>query len=129
MSEKHKWTEGIGARIKSIRYDARLDQGAFAKSIGVTRQSISAYETERLMPSRNVVERMADIYGASPWWLLYGVTTEDSLDSEGLLIAKGENRAAKLTNAQRMLFEFILENQPAAEQLALDMFNKALSLQ
>ncbi len=129
MNEKKRWTEGIGERVKSVRWNARLDQLRFGESVGVTRQSISAYETERLMPSRNVIERMSDSYGISPSWLLYGVKSgQDSEMAITNLSSGGQSDAPKLSNAQRILLEYILDNKKAAQQLAEELFNKALEL-
>ena len=129
MNEKKRWTEGIGERVKSVRWNARLDQLRFGESVGVTRQSISAYETERLMPSRNVIERMSDSYGISPSWLLYGVKSgQDNEMAITNLSSTGQSDAPKLSNAQRILLEYILDNKKAAQQLAEELFNKALEL-
>ncbi|MEE9466402.1 MAG: helix-turn-helix transcriptional regulator [Candidatus Neomarinimicrobiota bacterium] len=129
MNDKKKWTEGIGDRVKSVRWNARLDQLRFGESVGVTRQSISAYETERLMPSRNVVERMSDTYGISPSWLLYGVKSGQDHEMASTQVS-GPDKAdePKLSNAQRILLEYILDNKKAAQHLAEELFNKALEL-
>ncbi len=123
MADKQKWTQGIGRRIKSIRWKTELDQLEFGKSVGVTRQSISAYETERLMPSRNVVERMSDIYGVTPWWLLYGSPKGEGDKLDTLLASK--TKQSRLTNAQKILLRYIQDNKEASEQLVNTMFNRA----
>ncbi len=125
MSDTHKWTQGIGARIKSIRRKAQLDQLEFGSSIGVVRQSISGYETERLMPSRKLVERMSDTYGVTPWWLLYGPPKGEGNILDTLLVSK--TRQAKLTSAQQTLIRYIQKNETASDELVNTMFNRAIN--
>ena len=124
MTEKRKWTAGIGGRIKSIRRKAQLDQLEFGTTVGVTRQSISAYETERLMPSRNVVERMSNTYKVTPWWLLYGTDKGSGNRLDALLASRGKQ--AKLTDAQQTLLRYVQANKEASQQLVQTMFTRAI---
>ncbi len=125
MAEKRKWTQGIGGRIRSIRRKAQLDQLEFGSTVGVTRQSISAYETERLMPSRNVVERMSDTYKVTPWWVLYGAAKGEGNKLDALLASKG--RQARLTDAQQTLLRYVQANKEASQQLVKTMFTRAIN--
>ncbi len=69
MQVTSKYTEGLGERIRFIRRNANLGQVEFAKRLEVSRQSISGYETERLMPSGKILESISDQFGVNPWWL------------------------------------------------------------
>ena len=74
--------------------------------MGVTRQSISGYETERLVPSTRVIENICDQYGVNPWWLLYGVGTpiSDSTESGPLgNLAHLSERPEEATHARLSL--------------------------
>ncbi len=125
MSDTHRWTQGIGGRIKSIRRKTKLDQLEFGSTVGVTRQSISAYETERLMPSRNVIERMSDTYEVTPSWLFYGPPKGEGNILDTLLVS--ETKQAKLTGAQQTLIKYIQKNKEAADELVNTMFNRAIN--
>lgn len=52
---------GIGERIKLARTRARLNMRDLADQIGVSAMAISKYETNQMMPSQEVLLRMADI--------------------------------------------------------------------
>lgn len=123
MTDKRQWTRGIGGRIRLIRKKASLDQLEFGVSVGVTRQSISAYETGRLKPSRNAVERMSDLYGVKPWWVLYGSIKDKRTDDVSRWASK--SKSSKLTNAQQTLMRYVLENRKAADELTRNLFNRA----
>ena len=131
MSATSKFTEGIGERIRYIRKQSSLSQVDLGEKLKVTRQSISGYETERLIPSTRVIENICDQYGVNPWWLLYGVGTPlsesgDVRSSEGLAhLSMGRE---KLTHAQLTLIEYIKSDQVAAQELAKQLWDKALEL-
>ncbi len=71
-STADEYTEGMGERIRWIRIQNNLGQEGLGAKLGVSRQSISGYETERLAPSRSVMHKMCRIYGADPAWVYYG---------------------------------------------------------
>jgi transcriptional regulator with XRE-family HTH domain len=49
--------------IKELRKEKGLNQFAFADSIGVSRNTIAAYETDRLAISEKVAGRIREVYG------------------------------------------------------------------
>lgn len=131
MRATSKFTEGIGERIRYIRKQSSLSQVDLGEKLKVTRQSISGYETERLVPSTRVIENICDQYGVNPWWLLYGVGTHSSESSdvrspEGLAHLSVEHE--KLTHAQLTLIEYIKSDEVAAQELAKQLWDKALEL-
>ena len=73
MPATNKYTKGLGERIGLIRRRAHMQQDYFGKKLRITRQSISAYENEQVIPSRRVLAKMCDLFGVSPAWLHYGV--------------------------------------------------------
>ncbi len=131
MRATSKFTEGLGERIRYIRKHSGLSQVDLGKKLNVTRQSISGYETERLIPSTRVVENICEQHGVNPWWLLYGVGTlsaesgdVSSLESLGHLSGGGE----QLSNAQLALIEYVKSDKDAAQQMAKQLWDKALKL-
>jgi len=126
-----KFTEGLGERIRYIRKQSGQSQVGLGEKLNVTRQSISGYETERLVPSNRVIENFCDQYGVNPWWLLYGVGTPSSesgdvssLESLAHLSGGGE----QLSNVQLTLIEYIKSDKDTAQQLAKQLWDKALKL-
>jgi len=126
---RSKYTKGLGERIRFIRRNANLDQVKFAQRLEVTRQSISGYETERLMPSGKILESISDHFGVSPWWLLYGVgsaeTGSEEVTSEKTM-ARPFPIIEELSPAQLSLIEYIKADKEAAKQLARMLWDKVL---
>lgn len=55
----------IGIKIKNARMKAKLTQEQVADALGVSRQTISNWETERTYPDIISVVKMSDLYGIS----------------------------------------------------------------
>ena len=131
MRATSKFTVGLGERIRHIRKQSDLSQVDLGEKLKVTRQSISGYETERLVPSTRVIENICDQYGVNPWWLLYGVGTPSSESGdvsslESLALLSGGRE--QLSNAQLTLIEYVKSDKDAAQQLAKQLWDKALKL-
>ena len=56
-------SEGIGAAIKALRTGRGLSQKAFAESIGLKTNTVSAYEQGRIKPSEAVMAKIREVYG------------------------------------------------------------------
>ena len=69
MAEKLKQTS-IGDRVRYIR--GSLEQPEFAKEIGVTRNTISGYENNNIIPSGKVLLQLYEKFNANINWLLSG---------------------------------------------------------
>lgn len=132
MQVTSKYTKGLGERIRFIRRNANFDQIEFAKRLKVSRQSISGYETERLMPSTKVLESISDQFSVNPWWLLYGIGNAKAgseEDTSQRTMARPFSMKEEMTPAQRSLIEYIKADEDAAQQLARLLWNKALKSQ
>ena len=55
----------IGAKLRRARNDAGLSQEKAAEALGVSRQTISNWETEKTYPDIVSVVRMSDLYAVS----------------------------------------------------------------
>ncbi|MFC1619996.1 helix-turn-helix domain-containing protein [Candidatus Neomarinimicrobiota bacterium] len=124
-----KYSEGFGERFRFLRRRADLSQEEIGVKLDVTRQTISGYETSRLSPSSKSIERMCDLYGINPWWLMYGVGGPSS-DPQDVSLQKEAAHVShlgeELTNEQRSLIEYIKEDKDVAIQLARMLWDKAL---
>lgn len=58
--------------LKQLRSARGLTQAEVAQRLGVTRQTISSYESGRTMPDLEMLKRLADILGCDLEQLLYG---------------------------------------------------------
>ncbi len=131
MTTISEYARGYGDRMRYLRRTAELKQDGLAEKLDVTRQSISGYETERLFPSIKVVDKMCNLYGINPWWLLYGVG-DPSSSTEGIIPRGGlpppSHGREELTHAQLTIIEYVKANKEAALNLANFLWNKALKL-
>ena len=131
MRATSKFTEGLGERIRHIRKHSGLSQVDLGEKLNVTRQSISGYETERLIPSTRIVEKICEQHAVNPWWLLYGVGTPSSESgdvSSPESLAHLSGAGEQLSNAQLALIEYIKSDKDVAQQLAKQLWDKALKL-
>lgn len=60
-------------RIKYLRQTKELNQVQLSEKLGVAKQSVSNWENDNIMPSVEMVEKIADFFGVSTDYLL-GVT-------------------------------------------------------
>ena len=60
----------ITEKIKKLRFDKKWSQEELAQKIGVGRQYVSNYETGKMLPSADTLQRLADVFGVSIDYLL-----------------------------------------------------------
>lgn len=73
----------LGEQIKNLRMDKGLNQVELAKILGVTKQSVSNWENENIMPSVDMLIKIANFFSVSTDYLL-GLSEEHALNTEGL---------------------------------------------
>ncbi len=73
----------FGERIKELRTSLGFNQVEMAKALSVSKQSISNWENSNILPSIDMLERIADMYSVSTDYLL-GRTDNRTLDVTGL---------------------------------------------
>lgn len=99
----------LNENIKNLRKQCGLNQVGFAAAMNVTKQCVSNWENDNVMPSVEMLAKMADYFGVSTDYLL-GRSTDCKIDTSGLteeqishlrLVAGDLCRAnAKLQNPQ-----------------------------
>ena len=67
----------IGEKLKALRKEKRLTQEYVAGEIKTTKSLISMYESDKRLPSRNTLLRLADLYEVTVDYLM-GRPTEES---------------------------------------------------
>lgn len=70
MSEGRK--KLLGWRLKQARRDVSLSQGHVADTLGITRQSVSAWETGASCPSATQLAELSELYCKCAHSLLFG---------------------------------------------------------
>ena len=73
----------FGERIKALRLSLGLNQVEFAKTLHVTKQSVSNWENENIQPSIDMLTKIAKLYSVSADYLL-GLQDVRSIDVTGL---------------------------------------------
>ena len=73
----------FGEQIKSLRMCKGLNQVEMAKIFGVTKQSVSNWENENIMPSIDMLIKIAKFFGVSTDYIL-GLSEKHALNTEGL---------------------------------------------
>ena len=70
MSEGRK--KLLGQRLKDARQGVHLSQGDVADTLGITRQSVSAWETGTSCPSATQLSQLSQLYCTCAHTLLFG---------------------------------------------------------
>ncbi|MDE6705622.1 MAG: helix-turn-helix domain-containing protein [Treponemataceae bacterium] len=73
----------LGEQIKKLRTNKRLSQIELADKLCVTKQSVSNWENENIMPSIEMLIRIAEIFGVTTDFLL-GLSEKHTLNTDGL---------------------------------------------
>ena len=73
----------LGSNIKSLRALRGINQEELGKRIGVSKQSVSNWENENILPSIEMLVRIADFFGVTTDFLL-GRSEHRTLDTSGL---------------------------------------------
>lgn len=76
----------LGDKIKNLRTSAKMSQTDLAKKIRITQASLSSYENNNILPSIDILLRIANFFNVSLDWLCSNqytrkfVTGEDIID-------------------------------------------------
>lgn len=70
-------------RIKELRMSYGLSQVEFGKKIGVTKQSVCNWENSNILPSIDMLIKIAGVFSVSTDYIL-GLDDRNSLDATGL---------------------------------------------
>ena len=57
-------------RVKYLRQSRELNQVQFAQKMGVTKQSVSNWKNDNIMPSVEMLEKIADFFNVTADYLL-----------------------------------------------------------
>lgn len=74
----------IGERIKILRMSRNLNQVELAKKLNVSKQSISNWENNNILPSVEIVTQLADFFSCSTDYILGIDDRKNLLEVHGL---------------------------------------------
>ena len=72
-------TSALSENIKKVRLSAKMNQVEFAKQLNVTKQCISNWENDNVVPSIEMLVKIADMFNVSTDYLL-GRTDKQYVD-------------------------------------------------
>ncbi len=120
MTEFH-WE--FGERVRQIRkVIAGLNQEELGAELGVSRQTINAYERDRQKPTVTMIEAMCSKYNVSPVWLLTGTG-----NMQERRYIKSDPEEGELTPEQEALVRFINEDAERAAKLTKVLMDGGLN--
>lgn len=73
----------LGETVRRLRQEKGMKQEELGRRLGISKQSISNWENENIMPSVELLERLADCFGVTTDYLL-GRDKRKTLDITGL---------------------------------------------
>jgi len=73
----------LNENIKNLRQLRGLNQVEFAKEMNVTKQCVSNWENDNVLPSIEMLKRIANFFNVSTDYLL-GIETKNVIDVSGL---------------------------------------------
>lgn len=73
----------LSEQIKNLRTAKGINQVELAKCLGVTKQSVSNWENENIMPSIDMLIKIAEYFGVTTDFLL-GLSKNHTLNTTGL---------------------------------------------
>ncbi|BAQ89843.1 transcriptional regulator [uncultured Mediterranean phage uvMED] len=101
----------VGMRLRDLRNARDMALRELAGATGINHNTIFKWETEKATPTREHIVLMAEFFGVSPSWLLFG---KESDKKESLQLA---NQIEALTPASQEAVTKIIEQLLAAERV------------
>lgn len=68
----------FGDRLKKLRKDKNVTQDELAEAIGVTINTVYRYESKNVRPRGSTLDKIANFFGVSTEYLLYGERTSEN---------------------------------------------------
>ena len=118
----------FGERFRTIRKMAKLNQDEFGLLLGVSRQTINAYENNRQRPPLDMMEKVCAKQDIAPLWLLSGlgeplVATYAEIEGRDPMTRTADD---VFTPEQNFLVEFIRSDRTRAHKLANFLMEQGL---
>ncbi|WP_218184409.1 helix-turn-helix domain-containing protein [Thermoanaerobacter thermocopriae] len=94
----------LGERIKQLRLEHGMTQEEFGKLFGVTKYSISLYESNKTSPSDEIKKKIAEYFNVSMDWLM-GLT-----DVRKPFIPENYKEKYKITKRDMLQYENFIQH-------------------
>ncbi len=90
----------LNENIRRLRLLHGINQVEFAKAVGVTKQCVSNWENDNVLPSVEMLIRIADFFGVTTDSLL-GRASDKTIDATGLLDEQAAHIRLLITDMKR----------------------------
>ena len=120
----------FGERFRRIRKLGGMSQEEFGVALGVSRQTINAYENDRQRPTMDMLERVCNSQDISPQWLLTGIGDTALGLTYGTALEGGFQYAISegdLAPEQTALMNFVAEDAERAYKLSTVLLDGGLN--
>ena len=104
----------VGSRLRDLRTARDLALRELASQTGINHNTIHKWETEKATPTREHIVLMAEFFGVSPSWMLFG---KESDKKESLQLA---NMFEALSPDSQEAVKTIINRLLIAERSGLD---------
>lgn len=88
----------LGGRLSTARDNAGIEMNALANHLGVKRETMQAWESDRSAPRPSRLVNLAGILGVSPMWLMTGNGQGPSEGGDMLPLEALRNQIVKLSD-------------------------------
>ena len=95
---------GLNENIKRLRTQRGLNQVELSKKMNVSKQCVSNWENDNVLPSIEMLMRLADFFGVTTDYLL-GRTAKNTIETDGLT-------EEQTTHLQLLINDLKKANQP-----------------
>lgn len=99
----------LGEKIYALRVKNGLSQEAFGEKLGVSRQSVSKWETDQSVPELDKIVVISELFAVSTDYLLKESVEEDAVSKEGTFAAAQNGNAQRtriIIEKPTMAFEY-----------------------
>lgn len=93
----------FNSQLKKLRTNSGINQIQLAEALGVTKQSISNWENDNILPSVEMLIKIADYFKVSTDYLL-GLSSEHILKTDGLT-------ELQISHIQSIINDFVTSNK------------------
>ncbi|MBB3607817.1 helix-turn-helix transcriptional regulator [Rhizobium sp. BK602] len=107
----------LGGRISMARDAAGINLESLAHQLGVKRETMLAWESDRSEPSPSVLATMASLFGVSPAWLMSGTGEGPGEDSDQRALEAVKLELSRLRSAHQEIGRLIESTTRQIERL------------
>ncbi|NLR96168.1 helix-turn-helix domain-containing protein [Rhizobium sp. P38BS-XIX] len=107
----------LGGRMSMARDAAGISLEALASQLGVSEETMLAWESDRSEPMPSALVKMSALFGVSPAWLMTGTGDGPGEDSDERVLAAVRNELSRLQAAYQEIGRLIEATTRQVERL------------